>query len=140
MGSRWCDNKPTLFRLRIHSPKNPMHEHIDVDQENQLRIEAPTDWEAWATLIHKTLLKLGYGQSPRLVLGFYLDLINMQDENFRWSMVKGIFEGLGFSAIANDEGEVEIDLPKKYNSLPQEGVERTTPGGIILPKGLELPR
>ena len=137
--AKWCEKKDPLFRLRIHSPANPMHGHIDTDIQ-QMVIEAPTDWEAWATLIHKTLLKLGYGQSPRLVLGFYLDLINMQDENFRWSMVKGIFEGLGFSAIVNDEGEVEIDLPKKYNSLPQEGVERTTPGGIILPKGLELPR
>ena len=135
---KWCEHKEPMFRLRIHSPENSMHGHIDTDLQ-ELKVEASTDWEAWAKLVHQTLLTLGYGQSPRLVLGFYLDLINMQDENFRWSMVKGIFEGLGFSATTNEEGEVEIDLPQKYNPLPQEGVERKTPGGIILPKGLELP-
>ena len=135
----WCENKDPLFRLRIHSPANPMHRHIDT-RETQLKFTAPTDWEAWVSLIKGSLNALGYGQSQTLSIGFYLDLINNHDETFRWTIVKGVFEGLGFGAEMNDVGEVEVNLPKKYEPLREEGEERITKGGVILPKGLEIPK
>ncbi len=135
--SKWCETKPTLFRLRIHSPANPLHAHIDVDQ--LVIKDKETDWDAWSELIRQTLLALGYGQTPLLTVGFILDLVNGLDEQLRMALVQGIVEGRGFG-IEIEEGsdEIGIDLPVKYTPLPQKDKERRTESGLILPSSPTL--
>ena len=129
-----CEKTPTTIRLKIHTPAGIMHRHID----KVIEVKEATDWEAWARTMNTCLAAMGVTDT-RIIIGFYLDLLNRLPDVLRLSLVKGIMEGYGLNVVVEDSAEegvqsVTAGLVQRYNSLTPEG-EETTPGGVILPKG-----
>ena len=129
-----CTTTSPTIRLRIHTPAGLMHRHLD----KVVEVKAPTDWEAWSKVMHTCLTAMGI-TDDRIILGFYLDLLNNLPDILRLSLVKGIMEGYGLYVEITKTTEdgvkgVTAGLVKRYNSLAPEG-EAETPGGVILPKG-----
>lgn len=105
---------PPRIKVTIHSPENVLHQHID----ERIEIKSETDWQAWVELIRRSLMALGY-TNDRLVLGFYLDLINQLPAAHRKVLIQGIEEGRGLDITVEDD-VVDIDLPVKYEPLEEE--------------------
>lgn len=129
MSMKKCENKNPTFRLKVHSPANYIHPHVD----KVITVKGENDWETWARLIGSSLEALGYN-SDRFIVGFLLDLINTLPEDFRLAIGKGIVEGRGLNIeIKQEEGGpvLEATLPQKYEPLVGE---RKTESGLIIPK------
>ena len=127
-----CEKKNPSFRLKIHSPANYIHPHVD----KVVNIKGETDWEAWAHLIGSSLEALGYN-NDRFIVGFLLDLINTLPEDFRFAIGRGIVEGRGLNIeIKNEEGGqvLEATLPQKYE--PLAGTKKTK-SGLVIPNKAE---
>ena len=126
-----CVNKKPSIRLTVHSPANPVHPHVDT----VTHATGDTDWEAWSHAMHQCLIALGY-TDDRLILGFYLDLINRLPGELRMAMLKGIAEGYGLQVTSEVDEEtkeptVTAGLVPRSTSLTGD-VEKT-PSGLALP-------
>ena len=124
-----CERQQPTFRLKIHSPANPLHRHID----EVVQFKDATDYGAWVKLIQGSMRAMGY-ENDRFVLGFYLDLLNSLPEPYRWALIRGIVEGRGLkvSLETGEEGSpvIVIGLPQKYEPLAGA---RETESGLVIP-------
>ena len=81
-------------------------------------------------------------KNPRLMVGYWLDALNVLPGDVRHALVTGIIQGLGLDISVSDEGtELVVKLLQRYD--PLAGEKRTEQGlvvpGVPAPKGLILP-
>lgn len=132
-----CTEQLPTFRVNMHSPATAWHPH----QDNIFTMKKPTDWEAWAHTMREILVQLTAGNG-RLMVGYWLDAMNILPPNVRAALLAGIAQGLGLE-IKSVEGEtdtIEVNLVPRYPPLVGE---KKTPGGLVVPQsdtaGLAVP-
>jgi hypothetical protein len=81
----------------------------------------------------QTLVKSLGWPDAEMVAGLLVDWINRYPVEVRQIIVAGITEGLGM-VYQKVEDEIQIDMVPLHDALEQGG-ERRTPGGLILPGG-----
>lgn len=123
-----CIEQQPTFRVNMHSPATAWHPH----QDNTFTMKKPTEWEAWAHTMREILVHLTAGNG-RLMVGYWLDAINVLPPNIRAALLGGIAQGLGLE-IKSVEGEtdtVEINLVPRYPPLV---TNKPSPGGLVVPE------
>ncbi len=132
-----CLNKKPTFVARMHMPATAWHPHRD----KSFHISADTEWEAWATFMAEVVRDLT-NKNPRLMVGYWLDALNVLPPDVRHALVTGIIQGLGLDMSVSEAGtELVIKLLQRYDPLAGE---KRTEQGLVVPttpasKGLILP-
>ena len=131
------DAPPTIW-VTMHLPATSWHKHFDEDFDE----EHHTEWEAWAKVMLRTL-KVVTGGSIHLMIGYWLDALNVLPPDARLALVSGITRGYGveISAAEDAPDTIDVSLVPRYEPLAGPKV---TEQGLLLPRkkggeGLILP-
>ena len=132
-----CLNKEPTFVARLHVPETAWHPHRD----QSFHVSEETEWEAWAKFMAEVVRDLA-NKNPRLMVGYWLDALNVLPIDVRQSIVTGIIQGLGLDISVSEAGtELVVQLLQRYD--PLTGEKRTQQGLVVpvTPKstGLILP-
>lgn len=128
MGAKKCTNQQTTIRVRLHVPKTGWHPHYDRTFEEKWE----TEWQTWAKTMLQLLLTFTNG-NPRLMVGYWLDALNVLPTELRLALVTGIMRGFGLEIkdIPDEPDTIEIGLVLRYPALVGPQV---TDSGLVVPK------
>lgn len=122
-----CDHKRANARVRVHTPGTTWHGHRDFTVE----VSAPTEFEMWAQVFTKLLLKLT-GSSVQLQLGYLGDALNTLPLELRKALISIIAQGYGLEIqLVPDEAAIEVGLTQRYEPLV---AAPETQSGLVVPK------
>lgn len=123
-----CENQQPSIRVKLHSPATSWHPHYDRTFEEK----QPTEWQAWAKTMLQLLLIFTTGNA-RLMLGYWLDALNVLPADLRLALIQGIARGYGLEirSVPEEPSTIEINLVSRYPPLVGPQV---TESGLVVPQ------
>lgn len=123
-----CTNQQPTIRVKLHAPITAWHPHYDRTFEQK----SSTEWEAWAQVMLKLLSIFTQGNA-RLMVGYWLDALNVLPPELRLAIISGIARGYGLDihSVPDAPDTIEVHLVQRYSPLagPQQ-----TESGLVVPK------
>lgn len=121
-----CEHQQPTLRVKAHLPATSWHPHYD----RTLEVKQPTEWQAWAKMMLQLLTVLA-GGNQRLMVGYWMDALNVLPVELRLALVSGLARGYGLDIQATGEPDtIEIRLVQRYKPLAGP---KQTESGLLVP-------